>query len=511
MSYFNFLDYKPQNVKDSRPEPSRHQLYDSKKQNFDEAYPVVVAAPSKSGPSKRPMADKTSDLAKRDVEQHSKATPTHFKDSKAFGELTSMILAGYGDAKRVKYLKSTVPSHIQNQKYYKDVMDVVNKLPARPKGAKLTKNEKVIKLDMKKNGNGNKKKKKNGNGNGKRQVAPVVSRNQSRYSAAPVSLGYQSFKIAGGPKMTRIVKRELIGKVSANSNAFSPATFFVNAAIPLSFPWLSRVAPSWEYYRFEKLCFSYVPTCSTATTGHVFMALDYDVADATPTSITQIDQLQTVSSGSVWSPQDMLASKAFMDMRNSGYYLTRPGAVPASSDQKNYDVGRFIIATIDTGSGATNCGLLYVDYDVIMYQQQANDDVPSSGRLNATTDATTPFAAGRSLATGSDPRIAYSPSAPTTTIVAQEAGQWLVEWDLVGMTALSAMAITAGPGAGSDERTIVAPAIFNTAATAGTLAVVYKIPSFDADAQPTLVFSFTGPASAGTSRVRFAPYTYDLL
>jgi hypothetical protein len=457
------------------------------------------AKTSAKTPADRKLQPQVNDVEKRRGPQTAKPTP--FKESKTYREMESMLLAGHVDEKRLKYLTSVVPAHISQQSYYKEMLTQVLRLPSK---AKESTNKIVDKPKMPKKSNGKKSNgKKNGKSNGD-QVG-IVSRNQSRYSAAPVSLGYQSFKVTGNPLTTRVSKCELLGKVSSTSDAFSPGFYVINAAIPLTFPWLSRVAPSWEYYKFERLSFKYVPTCSTASPGHIFLAVDYDIADTTPTNVTQMDQLQTMSSGSIWSPQVLNVSRAFMNMRNGGYYLTRPGAVPANSDQKNYDVGKFIISTIDAGS--TNCGLIYVDYDVILYQQQSNDEPQGDAKLNAVTSATIPFNSGRNQTAGSDPRIFYSTTSPATTIVAMEPGEWLVEWDIVGATTLTAMAMTAGVGSGADAYAIVVPAVFNLAATAGVLVGVYNIPSINADALPSLVFTMTAAASTATSTVRFSPYS----
>jgi hypothetical protein len=205
------------------------------------------------------------------------------------------------------------------------------------------------------------------------------SRQGNNVIAAAAS--YSSVKTSKAPLVTasreqcRIVHRELIGSVTG-SVAFAIAfNLALNPGINTTFPWLSGMASLWEEYQFSKLRFCYETRTGTATPGSVLQAIDYDAADAAPTSEQIISSYQGAVEGAPW------ITSICCDARGSSLsgfakrrYL-RTGALANNQDIKTYDVGNYFLATVD--GTAVGWGKLYVEYDVTFFIPQ----LPSAGPL----------------------------------------------------------------------------------------------------------------------------------
>jgi len=160
-----------------------------------------------------------------------------------------------------------------------------------------------------------------------------------------------------------------------------------------TFPWLSKQAIQYESYSFKRLSFSYEPRCSTAQAGTVVLAVDYDPLDATPATKSQILSYYGHSSTGPWDDA-VIAVRASAEHYN---LKVRPGAAPASSDLKTYDIGNLFLA-VSGFSGAVACGELYVDYEVTLMTPQS-EVVILGGRIAATAglDATHLFGSDGAL------------------------------------------------------------------------------------------------------------------
>ncbi len=60
---------------------------------------------------------------------------------------------------------------------------------------------------------------------------------------------------------------------------FSQLTYKINPGLSLTFPWLSQLAPNFEYYRVVDMDFEFVSKLPTTAAGMVYLAIDYNAAD----------------------------------------------------------------------------------------------------------------------------------------------------------------------------------------------------------------------------------------
>jgi len=135
----------------------------------------------------------------------------------------------------------------------------------------------------------------------------------------------------------------------------------------------------------RKFTAHYEPQCPTSSAGYVMMAIDYDASDETPSTASQMLNMNDRAGGTVWSPTRFQANLQTGDKMPSKY--TRNATV--TGDIKNYDVGNLYVAMQGVTAGAV--GLLYIEYIVDLFtpqmtgsQQQVSGCVVGNGTAAAT-------------------------------------------------------------------------------------------------------------------------------
>jgi len=139
------------------------------------------------------------------------------------------------------------------------------------------------------------------------------------------------------------------------------------------FPWLSQIAPQYESYKFKKLRFRYQGTTSTGASGSVYLAVEYDASDPSPTSKTQIANWQETKFCSPWEVMTHVSTQNNLNKRSS--YYVRNGTLPANSDIKLYDVGYLCVVqsnVMPAANTSASVGEVWVDYEVELRTPQLN-------------------------------------------------------------------------------------------------------------------------------------------
>lgn len=164
---------------------------------------------------------------------------------------------------------------------------------------------------------------------------------------------------------------EYIGEVLvANQPAFNVVSYPLNPGQSSTFPWLSQQAKQWEKYEFEMLDFYFKREVSEFNTagsaGKIIMSVDYDAADAPPTTKQQMEDTyqhrDCMPSENVGMPLDRKDLKTLAANGTSARYV-RPGGLPGAADIRLYDIGNLFIATQGIPANV-NIGELHVRYRV---------------------------------------------------------------------------------------------------------------------------------------------------
>jgi hypothetical protein len=178
--------------------------------------------------------------------------------------------------------------------------------------------------------------------------------------------------------------REFIQDVTGQI-AFNALSFPVNPGRDTLFTWLPQLATRYERYQFRNLRFIYEPRCSTATSGSVILAMDYDPLDTAPATKQDVYSYHHSAQSSPWDESCLTVDSSIL--RNRGTLFSRAGAIPAGSDLKTYDLGNLWLC-VSGFTGAVVCGELFVEYDVILMVPQITSNVQSATLVPGGIDVT---------------------------------------------------------------------------------------------------------------------------
>lgn len=267
--------------------------------------------------------------------------------------------------------------------------------------------------------------------------------------------------------------RELIKDVAAGGLDFDLNYLEVNPGLYSTFPWLSGLATRFEFYRFHKLAFEYVPHCSSLTQGSMVMALDYDVSDYGPNSAVQMQSYQGSTRTSVWQPAVCFADSKFMTTLVRGHMI-RNDEITAV-DPKLYDAACFYYAPT-LCVAATAVGTIWADYVVELIAPNMEHTADSSDAFKVSASGVG-VDKNHPLETGTVSQNLYEPTvrldATGTNLIIDKIGDYLMQFNCVG-TGLNATGPDLVNNTGHAD-TVSAGGIANAAATTGWYDIFTKV------------------------------------
>jgi hypothetical protein len=162
-----------------------------------------------------------------------------------------------------------------------------------------------------------------------------------------------------------IWESEYIAEITPTAEpGFSLQQFPVNPGQAATFPWLARIAQNFEKYEFEFLRFCYRREVSefatNGVTGKVIMSFDSDATDSAPTTKQQMLDTDPHADGMPCESFELEIPKDILQKLNDAHFV-RPGAQPANTDLKTYDIGTLNVACQGTAAN-TVVGELHAEY-----------------------------------------------------------------------------------------------------------------------------------------------------
>jgi len=140
------------------------------------------------------------------------------------------------------------------------------------------------------------------------------------------------------------------------------------------------------------------------------MALDYDAADESPSTASQMLNMNDRAGGPVWQSTRFNANLAAGDKSPSKY--TRNSSV-SGQDIKTFDVGNLFVTT--QGVAAGTVGLLYIEYIIDLFtpqmtqsQQQVSGSIVGDGTAAATIFGTAPITYGNPPVTAAGKTLTFT-------------------------------------------------------------------------------------------------------
>jgi hypothetical protein len=182
-------------------------------------------------------------------------------------------------------------------------------------------------------------------------------------------------RITGSRGSIRIVHKELVGEVLTAIGGMSTSALKSNgeSIYHLSptnthlFPWLSRIARNYDYFRFDRVRFVYVPLCSTSVAGRIMLGYDPDAADAVPADRSALSSYSCSVDSSAWGVSKLDAKLP----NNQPWYQTND--ITASSMYSTSAMGQVFWGSWGAGQDET-VGELYVMYEVVLKDPQPNEN-----------------------------------------------------------------------------------------------------------------------------------------
>jgi len=188
------------------------------------------------------------------------------------------------------------------------------------------------------------KQKNAGKGVGKRARRP------KREFAEPHLAGKGETRVASRGRREMVLEEdEYIAEVTvANQPNFNNVQYFVNPGQATTFPWMAKTAGQFEKYRFEYLEFYYKREVSEFATdgqvGKIILSFDSDATDSAPATKQQMEDTEPHADCMPCENQSLVIPRAYLEMNTDAHYV-RPGAQPAFTDLKTYDIGVLNVAT----------------------------------------------------------------------------------------------------------------------------------------------------------------------
>lgn len=319
-----------------------------------------------------------------------------------------------------------------------------------------------------------KKKKKKQRPKSMRPVLPIGRPKLVRSYARSMGPGYSRAlgAPARAPQVAKFTNREFVGTVRGSVD-FDTLNYTINAANPALFPWLSRIAQSYQQYDFEKLEIEFVSSSSNALNstntalGSVVMVTQYDTQSPAfdSFSVALSTQGATQVKPSI-SSKHRVETKVARELVKWRY--CRQSSLAGSGDSRLYDTGLFQFMTEGMQAAAV-IGNLWVNYTVAFTKPVYTPLGKQIGETIYARDGGT---------TWSVYGVVLSPVATTLTPInnttvqvtwrnSDKGDAYLVIWDVLSAASVGtpSITITGGFFASSSSGTVTFPSIAQDATT----------------------------------------------
>jgi len=167
--------------------------------------------------------------------------------------------------------------------------------------------------------------------------------------------------------------REYLGEIGA-SVAFQTASFSLNPGLPGTFPWLSRIANSFEEWKPRKMNFLFKTECSdvivtgstsTGALGSVVMATEYNPYNGTFGSKAAMENYDGATSGKPSVSQlHKVQTNPHKNPEGIFYVRNASTATTGVADIRLYDLGVFQIAVSGMPNTGGQIGELWCNYSI---------------------------------------------------------------------------------------------------------------------------------------------------
>ncbi len=178
--------------------------------------------------------------------------------------------------------------------------------------------------------------------------------------------------------------REFLGEVVSSTSFTVQGSYKINPGLSATFPWLSRIATSYQQYAIKGMVFHYVPTSGSAIAstnnalGSVMLQTSYRVTDDAPTS--KVELLNEYWSTEV-VPSETTCHPIECDPKENPFsihYVRSSLALPTDENALMYDLGVTHVCTSGQQTNGVVLGDLWVTYEIELKKPIVASDVTSN-------------------------------------------------------------------------------------------------------------------------------------
>lgn len=246
-------------------------------------------------------------------------------------------------------------------------------------------------------------------------------RPRNRTMQAPASMGsilapsqFSMQTISEG--VVRFRGHELLGQLNTSPGSFIAGVFDLNPAC-----WrtsrLSRIAATYEKYRYDGFTIRYHPTVPTSTPNALATYVELEIDEDATTSVIQALNHQYAAMGPAWGPHELHYKRPPQDPK--AYFLTD------QSVGNRADMSQGKIVSVTNGAGAETTGSAYgylsIEYDVVFMYPELESGYPGT-QYTQTTATVASVAANGVIKT-----------TPTWSSVGVKVAEVVLEEDLLGV------------------------------------------------------------------------------
>lgn len=209
-------------------------------------------------------------------------------------------------------------------------------------------------------------------------------------------------------------------EVPSSTSYLVQRSFTINPGNSNTFPWLARLANSYQQYRVRGMVFHYVPTSGSLSSGtsnalgSVMLQTSYRANDAAPsTKVELLNEFWSTES----PPMDAFAHPIECNPNenpfNVQYVKSNSAIIPAGDSPLLYDLGVTHVATSGQQASGVALGDLWVTYEIELKKPIIASNVTSSAFLFAAySNVSTPtFANPFGVGTSNEGNIAFTTTA----------------------------------------------------------------------------------------------------
>jgi hypothetical protein len=214
--------------------------------------------------------------------------------------------------------------------------------------------------------------------NGKRANGKQQANRTNTRTANPQRANTPTFiQSTGG---IRVKHREYIAGITRFNSGYqiytttgqqyeTPLTMAINPGDGECFPWLSKIAPSFEHYTFNALKFSYVSSVSAFVQGAVAITPEYDPHGdklGPPLSLAEMLNKEGTVKGNVWTNCSMNVPKKHTGTRR--YVRAHHKTTLNSEHLRQTDLATLYVSLYNIGDADVTgaYGDLFVEYDITL-------------------------------------------------------------------------------------------------------------------------------------------------